>query len=630
MSSIQSPYFLLYQLGLNFGLPAEKCKRDIEKLSARRGTKSRKISQDAMDVVATAFELDTNARRDLQQNLQDHLPLYLDIEAGIWTIDVDQRLVDWTLANHLFIPVVARMMAFWYLDNRNDVGMPDGRFWYLPEPENGPDSPLILPVANVVNWLLDLLGASPDGLVERRADDVRDGKIIESAYDSEEVSDLAQSLYKWKSSKRLPNLDTIDKYFPDELQDKFTDALGLESDLELDEKVERTLEFCRSRRNQLTPKILLGEIDMHAPQAPPDSRIVSIFNGCASELEKARFVDLMVRRYQTPVSKTVRQRLKLARASQDIFQRCKKYFSEEKARQLIELYKFVYNITVSAEPKRGTHPALKWAEANENFKKLLGPLDFGVLNLFENFEEASSAPAFLKNRLTRIFMEADENATLPDFFSPEGTQLSADWAEQDIAIEDTLGWYRQALDRGSVRIEIKALDDLWRLFRIAQDNRIDVTFRQTAIERLDALTQGTRLSGIGLFGRLAIARAAGDEMAIELIRAQILNGNTDHAHAPLLRMQLGKHALSNKDFESAQKYFGEAARMGKGRLAGSTRGELSFHLWNIRRHLSQKGNLSQEEAWEKGIKTSALSVNDIFKVLPTSDWYDLWCGEHLR
>ena len=95
---------------------------------------------------------------------------------------------------------------YWTLVNRMDSNMPGGRFWYLPEhrDEDGKE-PLYLPVAQVLDWLLDLLDTS----LEKLAD------TLDPDHDG-----LRRNLYAWRND-RDPTLPTIGKYFHDDVKISF-------------------------------------------------------------------------------------------------------------------------------------------------------------------------------------------------------------------------------------------------------------------------------------------------------------------------------------------------------------------------------------------------------------------------
>ncbi len=137
-------------------------------------------------------------------NLMEFSNAYKSFELKTWTFAADQRQILWALLGHFFIPSLARRVAFWSLGQVLDKGMPGGRFWYLPEhcDINGKSS-LYLPVAQVVDWLLDLLGMPVEQLADRRSE-ATDG----------DHEWLRRSLYNWRNDTPI-RPDTIQKYFPD-------------------------------------------------------------------------------------------------------------------------------------------------------------------------------------------------------------------------------------------------------------------------------------------------------------------------------------------------------------------------------------------------------------------------------
>ena len=76
------------------------------------------------------------------------------------TVGASQRQILWEFLTHIYVPGATRFAAFWETHSRNDIGMPDHDFWYLPNRDNLNFDQMILPVPQVLDWLLELYGKS--------------------------------------------------------------------------------------------------------------------------------------------------------------------------------------------------------------------------------------------------------------------------------------------------------------------------------------------------------------------------------------------------------------------------------------------------------------------------------------
>lgn len=119
------------------------------------------MGSEILESMFEGLDMDPRARLDAIDSLMEFGNAHKFLELNIWTFAADQRQVLWSLLSHFYVPSLARRIAFWNLGQPMDKGMPGGRFWYLPDlrEEDGQTS-IHMPVAQVVDWLLDLLEAS--------------------------------------------------------------------------------------------------------------------------------------------------------------------------------------------------------------------------------------------------------------------------------------------------------------------------------------------------------------------------------------------------------------------------------------------------------------------------------------
>jgi hypothetical protein len=204
---------------------------------------------------------------------------YKFLELHTWTFAADQRQIVWTLLGQFFVPGLARHMGFWSLGHALDKGMPGGRFWYLPEPRevNGKLS-LYLPVAQVVDWLLDLLAMPLEKFADHHSEHAGGGH-----------ESLRRSLYNWRTATPI-RPDTIQRYFADDGVLDFQGAFSLPDESSPAEQFAEALAF--AKRKGLTEDRLRLEIPMTAV-----GRVAAILEGRADEDEQAVFVESLVDRY---------------------------------------------------------------------------------------------------------------------------------------------------------------------------------------------------------------------------------------------------------------------------------------------------------------------------------------------
>lgn len=310
--------------------------------------------------IADALELDQKSKHDLINNIFYDYQSHKAIELGIFTSRASQRKIVWHYLARFLVPTLARHSVFWQVESRLDVGMPGGRFWYLPAVDC-PFRPtqLLLPIQQVLNWLIDLIGDSPTSIANTIVEGMR-------AFDSTDV--VLKNLYNWKTAKSTPEISSIINTFPDEVEIHF------QGSFELDDKspeYEQALAFVQAKG--LPASALQHEIAIREDVL---ERVLR--RQCTLE-EQDIFVREIALRYQTPSIKTVRLRLLLARATQEGYEKLVKFLTPgvdkqcfdlntNKTLQLIQLYNDVYNRTYDAHlMKRG----IGEAEENKYFTEQL-------------------------------------------------------------------------------------------------------------------------------------------------------------------------------------------------------------------------------------------------------------------
>ncbi len=193
---------------------------------------------DIMQSIFDALDMDLSAKESALGHFMEFAHAYKTVELSTKTFAADKGQILWMLSGYFYMPGLARYVAFWNLEQSLGKGIPGDRFWYLPEPrEEDGQSSLYLPVAQVVDWLLDLLGMP----LEKFAD-----TYSESSYGENEGP--RRSLYEWRKSRKL-QLGSINKHFSDDTDlGEFKGAFELNEDSKPTEQFASALNFVNRKR----------------------------------------------------------------------------------------------------------------------------------------------------------------------------------------------------------------------------------------------------------------------------------------------------------------------------------------------------------------------------------------------
>jgi hypothetical protein len=118
--------------------------------------------------------------------------------------------------------------------------MPRGSFWYLPEvlaEEN--EAKVLLPVAQVIDWLSDLAGGSIERLSEART---RVGNFL----DADDKDTFTRTMYNWRKGT-LPYNDKIHSFFSDDTEIHFAGSFELDKTQPFESQFSDTLRFVKEK-----------------------------------------------------------------------------------------------------------------------------------------------------------------------------------------------------------------------------------------------------------------------------------------------------------------------------------------------------------------------------------------------
>ncbi len=534
--------------------------------------------EEVIDDIFNTLGIDKKTQSDAFGNLMEFANAYKTVELSTWTFAATQRQILWTMLAHFYIPGLARRIAFWSLEQPLDKGMPGGRFWYLPEPcEHDGQSSLSLPVAQVVDWLLDLLGMPLEEFADKQSGMREDGN-----------DSLRRSLYNWRSGGTI-RTETINKYFSDETTLTFEGTISLESNAPLCEQFITSLNFVRKR--EMTADKLRFEIPMTQP-----GRIEAILSEQADDDERTYFVKCIVERYSTPSLKTIRQRFMTARMIQDGYVRLLAYlcpdvdrlcadYKKNKLLQIVNIYKIVYNLTIDAWKnckEKGEHVENFWFESHLP--------EWHKHGLFLSILPSRRATSNLEIAalISRYFSDIGHDSELEDFleFDMQSTQIIMQRnIERMVANAGEIQSQQQLIDRMRTSSPWRALQNehrYWVISQVAQQAGLSPHAKEAAITRLRELastpSESIQVILLELHGYLNCEHKKRPKDTISKVQTLLNEAEISLGYqlwkAPILQYK-AKHLLACNDFDKAASLFREALAAAAERNYGTLRGEVA-------------------------------------------------------
>lgn len=536
------------------------------------------MGQEILESIFSALDMDPRAQKDALDNFMEFGNSYKTLELNTWTFAAEQQQVLWALLAHFFAPVLGRRVGFWNLGQPLDKGMPGGRFWYLPElREIDGESCLHLPVAQVIDWLLDLLGLPLEEFADQRSD------ITDGAHDS-----LRRSLYNWRN-KTLIQIDTIQKYFSDDQTQAFAGAFVLDSNRTPAEQFADALNFVK--RKKLTAHKLRFEIPI-----TQEGRLETILDGRADEDDQAALVSCLAERYAVPSMHVIRQRLLLARAVQDGYVRLLGFLcpsvdkecadlKKNKLLQLFSIYKLVYNLTVGAY-----HSCQEQGENAENiwFEQHLpesNTSDLFLSILPSRKESASLELAFL---LTRRFYEMRAGDELEDYIgfdAQSALPIIKRNSERSIAFAEDIFRESHLLERIKKTSPWRVLQgehSYWVVSQLAQNQELNSRAKDAIIQRLRELasTPAETVQAIALeldsyLNCESQKRTKDTQAKVQALLDEAEASDGYEMWKAVVLQYKAKHLLGGNDFKGAKKLFRAALEAARERCYGPLRGEVA-------------------------------------------------------
>jgi hypothetical protein len=535
-----------------------------------------KMKDDVSNDIFDRLEMDDGDRSDARKGMVEWEGFHKAVELKTWTSNADQRQVLWHLLGYSYIPALARRIAFWNLEGAFDKGMPGGKFWFLPHLSVA-HGRVELPVPQVVDWLVDLLGTS----IGQAKAGLGDPNSSDDSQDS-----IVRNLNNWKKSK-IPRTKSFSEYFPDDATLDFKGIFEVEEGLSDDMKFEAGLAFVRQKK--LSADDLRDQIPM--TQA---GRLKAVLDRSASDDEKMAFVQLLQTRYAKPSMGIIRQRLLVARMVQDGYQRLLGFLcpgvddtcidpSHNKMLQLAAIFGTIYNLTVDAWKNSDTQQ-----EEDIRFESRLAPWD--KEDIFRSIlpSQKNRCHIELGNLLTRRLAKLADGAALEDLVA-----LDIESAPALIAIK-----CQRLKDENAEDLRIHGLIDrirtnsAWRALQsedsyavvsqIAMSASLPAKTKFAAIERLRELAEtpndvvGSSVMELAeLLNCAHKDRPKDTQLRVHTILAEAESSpGYEQWKAPLLQYR-AKHFLAQNEFQDAATLMRAALDACSERNYGTMRGEIA-------------------------------------------------------
>jgi len=591
-----------------------------------------KMAEEVFSAIFDTLDLDSEARYDILGNLMDLANFNKAVEQNTWTFNADQRQILWMILGYSYVPGIARHAAFWNVEDALDKGMPGGRFWYLPELRkvDGKTS-LYLPVVQVVDWLLDLLGITLEELRE-------EGSQSTNRKEEVKTDTRVRSLYNWRQGT-VPNPESFNTYFPDGMQVSFKGSLSLDSNIPFDEQFKLVLAFTTQKK--LTAEKLRHEIPM-----TQQGLLEDVLNGNVNDDVKKVFVNCMINRYEAPSPKIIRQRLLFARMVQDGYTRLLKYLcpgvdslcadpQQNKLLQLIEIYKLIYNLTIDAYKNCQNQSA---EAENSWFEEHLPVFDKHRLFLSILQSRRDTAYKELSFLLTRYFADLQPETALEDHVGLDeesAMRIFERNAERDRKFSDESIATERLVDRMKTSSPWRALQSEhchWVVSQVAQKPELSQKAREIAIKRLYELADTPMQEVASIL--LDLDRYLNGErknrpkdtcrQVEDLIDQAELIDDLDLWKAAILQYK-AKHLLSCNDFDGAGKLFREALNAGSQRGYGPLRGEVGRDCLSVE-VANQKLIATNHEKYYREMLAGGMMLGD--EDIPSLEDTARWASEY--
>lgn len=581
MAHIPTIEEMLIEIRQSLGLARDVRETKFSKFEANLETHS-DVMQNLLIGIFTELNLDQQDRQDALVCLNDFAGFNKALELKVWTGNASQQQVLWHLLAYSYVPYFARRLAFWAIANTHhgmpalDRGMPGGKFWFLPaiDFEN---QTIKMPVAQVCEWLLDLLGDNSFYGIEEQ---------IAKTKANDKKTPTERTLHYWRAGTLPKSAAKIDEVFDEKLELDFKGVFLPEKEKTLEEQFNQAVAFIH-KKGLNHPENIHAQIPMSL------EKLQLILNGLAPEDIKKDFVNQIATRYEKPSTHIIRQRFKIARMMQDGYERLSTYLcpntrldctdrNQNKLIQLFGLFELIYNLTIDAYQQS----PLSEFEQDAYFDSKLTPWDKADLLMSIAPSMRGKIDQYFPKRLTKIFFGLSPTSPLENMvaWDEESAQLiipkRLELIKSDKNEQKRIHELRERIRVSSPWRTLLSEDNYWVLTQLAQQPDILPKIKSMVLMRLREIAETeSQIAGTNII-ELGMILNTKERPTDAKLRVQFLLDESKHSaayeewEAVLLRFS-AKHKLFQNDLIGAVDDLKQALKACEVRAFGGLRGEIA-------------------------------------------------------
>jgi hypothetical protein len=631
---------LLLEVRKSFGLSDQKTAKGkskfllIDEDFVSHGELYKELKHDLLEHLELSPE-DSSAMDTQFLSMAQHIT---NISQQVFTRSLSQPQVSWLMATHSIAPGLARIAAYWQLQDIMDKGMPSGSFWYLPEIEG--DS-IVLPFTQVLRWLTHLIDDTHglDSLI----DDIygHDNEQGKSSNHNSDKASIRKNLKNWQTkSGASKTAKTVNDYFDDNIKINYRNTFDIDKNLPIKEQIIRAKEYLK--KNNLNTSTIGHEFNIGSI-----TDLKKILNFQGSDEQNLGFICAMQARFEQPSNKTLRYRFKIALAMQDMYLRFGKHLhgkefqaissdsETNKTVQILFLFKSIYNLVYKVEteinPSLSLDPQVHH-QADKVVDEALNKQYPHYLTMGIQKTGGKAVEAILSDFLNYAAVRLEESS-LPSVVAPANHSSS-----QDVSLYEEITFEMQNLQTEEAAIHLGHMDQdsceiPYSLISIIKDNNLHPDMRQKAISRATANIQAFPFklyaplfeANILFFDEMRQVQNKIFENSLEELLHKKIKETGHYEHNKALYLYLKARTLFYKKyFKNSKNLFEDAVKASKTINSGNIRGLAASYCFMINAATKPNGyNLDSQKKYYRDMIMFGGMPQSLYMKSPT-EHSDSW------
>lgn len=603
---------LLFEVRKSFGLNDQKTAKGKSKFLlvdedfVSHGELYKELKHDLLEHLELSPE-DSSAMDTQFLSMAQHIT---NISQQVFTRSLSQPQVSWLMATHSIAPGLARIAAYWQLQDIMDKGMPSGSFWYLPEIEG---DNMVLPFTQVLRWLTHLIDDthSLDSLInDIYGNDNSEGKS--SNHNSDKAS-IRKNLKNWQTkSGASKTAKTVNDYFDDSIKINYSNTFEVDKNLPIKKQIIRAKEYLK--KNNLNTSTIGHECNIGSIV---DLKRILNFQG--SDEQNLGLISAIQARFARPSNKTLRYRFKIALAMQDMYLRFGKHLhgkdfqatssdsENNKIVQILFLFKSIYNLVYKVETEINPNlDPLLYHQADLSVDEALSKQYPLYLTMGIQKTGGKVVEAILSDFLNYAAVRLEENS-LPSVVAPANHSSS-----KDVSLYDEITLEMRKIQAEEVAIHSGHMDQdsceiLYSLISIIKDNNLHPDMRQKAISRATAIIKAFPFklyaplfeANILFFDEMRQMQNKVFENCLEELLHKKIKETGHYEYNKALYLYLKARTLFYKeDFTNSKRLFEDAVQASKTINSGIIRGLAASYCFMINAATKPNGyNLDSQKKY---------------------------------